>query len=263
VPSRNIPGMIQRAEAPDAVAVEASTRIAEAIRPWRIVLFGSRARGTAKADSDYDFYVEVDADEDALRDIESRAREVAYRSGLSFDLKVVRRGSLERRRDDPGTIEWDVAREGQVLYANPAAPASIAPPGRVRERPQKTPESVAEWIESAERDVRHADLLWRAPESFWPEICSLSQQMCEKLMKALLVARFVRPERTHDLITLLRMLREDGADLGPLDAECKLLGTHAITPRYPAGVHLTEQDARDATTAAERIMAAVRARLRQ
>jgi HEPN domain-containing protein/predicted nucleotidyltransferase len=263
VPSRNIPGMIQRAEAPDVVAVEASTRIAEAIRPWRIVLFGSRARGTAKNDSDYDFYVEVDADEDDLRDIESRARKSAYRDGLSFDLKVVRRGSLERRRDDPGTIEWDVAREGKVLYADPDAPASIAPPGRVREQPQKTPESVAEWIESAERDVRHADLLWRAPETYWPEICWLSHQMCEKLMKALLVCRFVRPERTHDLTRLLRMLREDGSNLGPLDAECQLLSKHAITPRYPAGMHLTEQDARDASTAAERVMAAIRARLPQ
>jgi len=255
--------MIQRGEAPDAVAVEASTRIAEAIRPWRIVLFGSRARGTAKADSDYDFYVEVDAGEDALRDIERRARESARRGGLSFDLKVVRRGSLERRRDDPGTIEWDVAREGKVLYADPAAPASIAPPGRVRERPQKTPGSVAEWMESAERDIRHAELLRRAPEAYWPEICWLSHQMCEKLMKALLVARFVRPDRTHDLTTLLRMLREDGADLGPLDVECELLSKHAITPRYPPGLHLTEQDARDASAAAGRIMAAVRARLRQ
>ena len=250
--------MIQRAEAPDTVAVEAAARMVEAVQPWRIVLFGSRARGTAKPHSDYDFYVEVNADADALRDIETRLRESLYRDKLSFDLKVVPRGSLERRRDDPGTIEWDVAREGKVLYADAAAPTSITPPRRVRERFPETPESVAEWIESCERDIRHADLLWRAPENFWPEMCWLSHQMCEKFMKALLVSRFVRPERTHDLEALLRALRDDGADLGALDAECTLLSKHAITPRYPAGMHLTEQDARDASAAAQRIIPAVR-----
>jgi HEPN domain-containing protein/predicted nucleotidyltransferase len=253
--------MIQRAEVVDPVAIEASARMAEAVRPWRIVLFGSRARGTAKPDSDYDFYVEVDADADRLRDIQQRLRESLYRGRLSFDLKVMQRGSLERRRDDPGTIEWDVAREGKVLYADPVAPTSIAPPGRVREGSRRTPESVAEWIESGERDIRHADHLWRAPESFWPEICWLSHQMCEKFIKALLVSRFVRPERTHDLTSLLGPLREDGADVGALDVDCTLLNKHAITPRYPAGMHLTEQDARSASAAAARIVAAVRARL--
>jgi HEPN domain-containing protein len=124
------------------------------------------------------------------------------------------------------------------------------------------PESVAEWIESAERDIRHADLLWRAPENFWPEICWLSHQTCEKFMKALLVSRFVRPERTHDLSALLAALRKDAADLGALDAECTLLGKHAITPRYPGGMYLTEQNARDASAAAQRIIAAVRLLLR-
>jgi len=254
--------MIQRAEAPDTVAVEMAARMVEAVHPWRIVLFGSRARGTAKPHSDYDFYVEVDADADALRDIDRRLRESLYRDKLSFDLKVVPRGSLERRRDDPGTIEWDVAREGKVLYADAAASTSIAPPGRVRERPGKMPESVAEWIESGERDERHCNDLWKLGHDYWPEICWLCHQMCEKFMKALLVSRFVRPERTHDLEALLRALREDGADLGALDAECTLLSKHAITPRYPAGMHLTEQDARDASAAAQRIIAAVRSLLR-
>jgi hypothetical protein len=36
---------------------------------------------------------------------------------------------------------------------------------------------------------------------------------------------------------------------------------HAITPRYPAGMHLTEENARIATAAAERIVAAVRSQL--
>lgn len=257
--------MIQRVDAEDTVAAEAAARIAAAVRPWRVILFGSRARGTARADSDYDFYIEVDvavdADEQALHDIDRRVREALRQRELSFDPKVVRRGSLERRRDDPGTIEWDVAREGKVLYADPEAPTSIAPPSRVREPNPDTPESVAEWVEAAERNIRLVEHLWQTGEDFWPELCWQSQQMCEKLMKALLVSRFVRPERTHDLEKLLDALRRDGLDLGQLDGECKLLTPYAITVRYAAGLRLTKQNARDARAAAARITSAVRLRL--
>jgi HEPN domain-containing protein/predicted nucleotidyltransferase len=263
--SHHILGMIQRAGVVDSIAAEAAARIVDAVRPWRVVLFGSRARGTGRADSDYDFYVEVDADETALRDIDWRIRESLHGHGMSFDVKVMQRGSLERRRDDPGTIEWDVAREGKVLFADAAAPASIAPasvtPPRVRERPPETPESVAEWVTVAQRDIRHAEHLWQTGEDFWPELCWLAQQMCEKLMKALLVSRFVRPERTHDLEKLLDALRRDGLELGALDGECKLLTPYAIAARYGAGLGLTEQNARDARDAAERITSAVRDRL--
>lgn len=253
--------MIQRAESPDTVAADASMRIAEAICAWRIVLFGSRARGTATSDSDYDFYVEVDADESALAGIAQRIRKSLHRDGFSFDVKVMPRGSLERRRDDPGTIEWDVAREGKVLFADPAASALIAPPPRVREPAPKTPESVADWIEAAERDERHASDLWQLGRDYWPEICWLSQQMCEKSMKALLVSRFVRPERTHNLTSLLHAIRKNGVDVGALDAECELLTGHAIAPRYSTGRGFTEETARDAWTAAQRVAAAVRSHL--
>jgi len=260
-PTHDILGVIQRADAVDSVAAEAAARVAAAVRPWRIILFGSRARGTAKPDSDYDFYIEVDADERALPDIQGRARAALYSQGLSFDAKVVQRGSLERRRDDPGTIEWDVAREGQVLFADPDASTSIAPASRVREPRPETPESVAEWVDRAERDIRHAEHLWASHQDFWPELCWLSQQMSEKLMKALLVSRFVRPERTHDLNKLLEAVRREGVDLGPLDADSELLTPHAIEARYGPGLGLTEQNARDARDAAARLLSAIRARL--
>ncbi len=252
--------MIQRAVTPDSLAVEASVRIADAIRPWRIVLFGSRARGTPKAHSDYDLYIEVDADESDLREIAGRIRELLA-GPESFDLKVFPRGTLERRRDDPGPIEWDVAREGRLLYAAPAAPTSLTSAARVRERPTDVPESVAEWLESADRDVRHCEDLRQLGRDYSPEICWLSHQVCEKFLKALLVSRHVRPARTHELNVLLQALRDDGLELGALDADCTLLTGHAITPRYPAGLRLTRENARAAYAAAQRIVTAVRANL--
>jgi HEPN domain-containing protein len=85
--------------------------------------------------------------------------------------------------------------------------------------------------------------------------------MCEKYLKALLVARRVRPERTHILTDLLRAVRGSGAALPGLDADCELLTKHAITPGYPADNKLRLNHARKAFAAAQRIISAVRAEL--
>jgi HEPN domain-containing protein/predicted nucleotidyltransferase len=252
--------MIQRARSDD-VPQEIAARITGALSPWRIVLFGSRARGTARSHSDYDVFVEFDADKATLKSLNDQIRALFTGAPWTLDLKLQTRGTLERRRDDPGTIEWDVAREGRVLYADPAASIDIAPPKQVREPDPRPPESTHEWLESAERHLRHGRVLLDADDDFYPQICLASQQCAENFMKALLVSRHVRPDRTHDLSALLKALRDSSCPLPGLDADCEALTEHAITPRYPAGNNLGENDARLAFAAAERIVAAIRAEL--
>lgn len=258
---RHILGMPQRAEVRSDTAGEIVARITGEVRVWRIVLFGSRARDDAKPNSDWDIYVEVDVPRERVKDIRGALAALLSGCGVSVDAKVAPAGEIERRRDDPGTMEWDVAREGRVLYADPAAPTTLAPPRRVGEPPKDPPESVHEWLEAAERDLRHCEDLWATGKEYSPEICWLSHQTCEKHMKALLVARHVRPKRTHKLTDLLKSLRDSGCALPGLDGDCKLLTTHAITPRYPAGFNLGVDDARIAFAAAERTISAVRAAL--
>jgi HEPN domain-containing protein len=117
---------------------------------------------------------------------------------------------------------------------------------------------VHEWLKQAERDLEARGDLLATGKDYSPEICWLSHQTCEKYMKALLVARRVRPERAHDLSKLLEALRGAGVELAGRDADCTLLTTHAITPRYPAGLDLGEEDARAASDAADRVITAVR-----
>ena len=253
--------MIQRRPESDEIAERIAERIVGAMRPWRIVLFGSRARGDAKPHSDYDVFVEIDDSHTPLRESHDRIRALFSDSGWSIDFKVSPPGAIERRRDDPGTIEWDVAREGRVLYADPAAPPILPATRRVFERPSDPPKSLEEWLESAERDVRHRQDLFATARDYSPEICWLSHQTCEKHMKALLVSRWVRPRRTHDLTELLSASRNAGCPLAGLDDDCALLNEHAVTPRYPAGLSLNTGDARVATEAADRVVAAVRAEL--
>src|SRR5688500_15481651 len=99
--------MIQALVPRDDTSREIAERITRARQTWRIVLFGSRARGNAKEHSDYDIFVEVDADETELRRIDEEIRALFHGPSWRLDLKVRVRGEIERRRDDPGTIEWD------------------------------------------------------------------------------------------------------------------------------------------------------------
>jgi HEPN domain-containing protein/predicted nucleotidyltransferase len=250
--------MIQRAQSSGRHAEAIAARIASAVRPWRIVLFGSRARGDASDESDCDVYVEVDQPRELLGETERRIRTLFVGPGWRLDLTVRGRGEIERRSRDPGTIEWDVARERRLLYADDAAPALPSTDTRVREPQPVPPESAAEWLETARNDLRLVARLLELNEGFAAPVCFHAHQGSEKYMKALLVARHVRPPRTHHLPDLLAALRADGCALPGLDDDCALLTTHAIVQRYPPGLGLGASDARLAADAAERIVGALR-----
>ena len=135
--------MIQRAQTSDRHAEAIAARIASAVQPWRIVLFGSRARGDASEESDCDVYVEVDEPRERPGESERLIRTLFIGPGWRLEFTVRRRGEIECRSRDPGTIEWDVAREGRLLYADDAAPALPSADTRVREPQPLPPESAA------------------------------------------------------------------------------------------------------------------------
>jgi len=237
-------------------------KIVAEIRPRRIFLFGSRARGDASAESDYDLMVEVDGEVEGIDAADGKLLELFQETKCRVDVHLRREGEIERRKDDPGTMDWDVVREGRLLFARPGltfpGPIRI---GTVREGPSKPPESVGEWMRIAGQDLYHArhhlddDL-----EDWSDEICFLSQQAAEKALKALIVSRHVRPAHIHDLAKLLAHARSLGPDLKGLDTDCGVLKGYSAEPRYP-GPRRNRRQAGAAVAAAERIVAAVRAHL--
>ena len=95
-------------------------RIVEAVRPERVILFGSWARGTADPDSDIDLFVEVATGRDT-HEATTQAYEAigALRPRLNrgLDIVVKDHAFVERYGDLVGTVVRPALREGRVLYA--------------------------------------------------------------------------------------------------------------------------------------------------
>jgi HEPN domain-containing protein len=250
----------RKATADEGVLEEIVDTLVERLRPRRLVLFGSRARGDARTHSDYDVVVEL---ETAIESPIVLTREILgyFPPGCGWELNVFLRttGDIERDADDPGTVDWDIVRQGRVLYAAEGVSRELRPPpdSRIlRERPRKAPLSVGKWTKLAASDLAMAKRLLGAGD-LSSGVCFHAQQAAEKYLKAVIVRQFQRPELTHKLNDLLRDARKAGANLPGLDADCVMLTPYAITGRYGGVENFDESMARDAVAAAERIAEAV------
>ncbi len=87
------------------------------MRVEQVYLFGSRARGEAGHDSDWDFYVLVDGDpvfaqrHQAITEIKRKLARLRIPNDVI--LRSARR--FERAKEYPGHLGYDVAREGAPM----------------------------------------------------------------------------------------------------------------------------------------------------
>jgi predicted nucleotidyltransferase len=94
--------------------VEAIVQVA---LPERVILFGSRAKGTAQGESDYDFLVVVRGIQNE-REVSRRIYRALLdrRVGAAVDVVVVNAGTLEQYRESPFYIYRQALQEGKVFY---------------------------------------------------------------------------------------------------------------------------------------------------
>jgi len=98
----------------DEKVKEAVRRIIEVADPSRIVLFGSRARGNNRPNSDLDLAVIIDApDEEVRRRLPHR---VLRGIGMEVSLIVVSKEKYDRHRPWLNSVFHSIDREGVVLY---------------------------------------------------------------------------------------------------------------------------------------------------
>lgn len=233
--------------APDEIIASIGRTLAAHPRVLRVILIGSRARGDAQIDSDYDVVVELNADPVRTAALGRDLEEMIPHRGWELNLITSARGEIERWANDPGRIEWDVVRQGKVLYSASGDYELRIPPRRLREGP---PESLADWIFRARQDLQVAGLV--LGKGYWDHAAYHAQQSGEKYLKALLVKANVRPARTHVLEELLVGLRALGIGLEGLDADCAFLSKFALRSRYGI-VHASEAQACHALECIERL----------
>src|SRR5688500_4094293 len=81
----------------------------------RVILFGSRARGTAEPRSDFDLLVVETQRRPAFAE-EERLTDALEELGIWADLRVVSRTAFERTRSMVGYLSFAAARDGIVLF---------------------------------------------------------------------------------------------------------------------------------------------------
>jgi uncharacterized protein len=99
----------------DARLAEAVKRLVEGLHPHAIILFGSRARGTNRTESDYDLLVISDR----LLDYDQVYQPVAGR-GLHCDVVPCTLDAWKQASLDAGGVLRDALDEGIVLYGEPS-----------------------------------------------------------------------------------------------------------------------------------------------
>jgi predicted nucleotidyltransferase len=108
---------MEKAKIDDPKLAEVVRRLVEAYEPERIYLFGSKARGEAGPDSDYDIMVVIRDSAPPPKRRSRLAYEVLRGTGTAVDVLVWPRKSFETRLHLQASLPSTIRREGKLLYA--------------------------------------------------------------------------------------------------------------------------------------------------
>jgi len=105
-------------EVPESLIQEVVRRIVDAVRPKRIILFGSAARGQMRPNSDLDILV-VMRDGIHRRETALKAYRALHRLGVPKDVVVVTESDVEQFGDEPSLVIYPALCEGKEIYREP------------------------------------------------------------------------------------------------------------------------------------------------
>ena len=217
-------------------------RLVEGYDPDRVILFGSRARGTSTDDSDFDLLVVKETDERPA-DRRFRVEKLLSDRETGIDLLVYTPEELRQLYSMGSPFIEEVMEEGRLLYMRKATAA---------------------WLAEAREDLESSRILLEHEK--YRGGCVHAQQSAEKALKSLLLERGVRPARTHDILELLKAVRSEGCTVD-LSMDDAVYLNSIYRGRYPTEEGLLplgeprEEDARHAHSAAAALLASVTAQL--
>jgi predicted nucleotidyltransferase/HEPN domain-containing protein len=225
--------------------------IVEVARPVRVVLFGSRARGDARADSDYDIMVEV-GDDVEHRQLWSALYDAMRDNDWPVEVVLCTSDGFERTRDHPFYVNYDIAREGRVLYRRPGASVDWPGPSRVREGRDDAATRAAPWLKVADEDFQQMKLSLGSVTPSPGPIVFHAHGCVEKLFKAAIWVSGTVPPHIHNLKNLLELCPDALRGRDDVKQACEFLQKNWLKSRYPPedGIWLTLDDARRAAAGA-------------
>lgn len=100
----------------DALVRSLVEPVVEGVRPLRVILFGSRATGAARPDSDV---VVMPDGTDCRRMMTEASLHLPLERSVDIDLLVATPAVLERHRDNPGLVYRQILRTGRDVYVAP------------------------------------------------------------------------------------------------------------------------------------------------
>jgi predicted nucleotidyltransferase/HEPN domain-containing protein len=245
--------MTELASATDPILDEIVRRTLVRLAPDQIILFGSRARGDAHPDSDYDVIFVIEPSPDGTSR-EKDLQDVFRGRSWKMDVLVTTPEAFEWRRRDIGTLEYVVEQEGRVLYRRPDTRAAA----RVREEPLGEPRSVTEWIDRARGDFWILEASLSADNPPADPVCFHAHQGVEKVLKAVLVKSGTPPPHRHALASLLSLCPASLQKVQGVADACTLLDGVFPKTRYPPHPRPTVDEMADAVRAARGVREAVR-----
>jgi HEPN domain-containing protein/predicted nucleotidyltransferase len=206
-------------------------RLIAAFEPVAIYLFGSRARGSASDDSDYDLTL-VLADDNTRACSRQAVWDAARSRHIDVNPFLTRAGAFAWRRHEVGTLEYEVQVDGIRLF--PTSGTDLrAGTTQEGERRSMNVDVVEEWLRRVERDLRTARLGCAADDPMPDQAAYHVQQAAEKLTKAAFVAHRIRPRKGHEIGAFAKRLPATFAHRGrflALQRFTKFVWVH----RYPS-----------------------------
>ena len=215
-------------------AIEAmAARLRDEYGAEAVILYGSRADGRARADSDVDLLIiKAGLSEDGIerfQEMNSILSEV--KEGYSLDTRLYTPEQIERTLARGDHFVQDIILRGRVLYKRENFAKYVELAEESYNMAPQDSEYPEDWLQTAEEDYRMGLYLL---EGGYPRGAGYNlQQAIEKFFKAYLIRQGWRLQRTHDLVELLEDALQYDTTLEEYRSVCGQVAKYSTAGRYP------------------------------
>lgn len=217
-----------------AAIQEMAERLRDEYGAEAVILYGSRADGRARPDSDVDLMIiKSYAPQDFLqtfKEVNSVLSDI--KGSLSLDARVYAPEQIEKTLATGDHFVQDIILQGKALHAGESFAKYIELAEKSYNMNPQDSEYPEDWIAVAEEDLEMSMILL---ESGHPRGTGYNlQQAVEKFFKAYLIRQGWRLQRTHNLVELLEDALQYDSTLEEYRSICCQVTDYSLAGRYPS-----------------------------